>query len=214
MLVKNIMTQNPITVLPSDKVTATKALMTSNNISKLPVLDKDNRLVGIITKNDIASSSPSSATTLDMFEISYLLSKLTVDKVMKKKVITIEEEEVIETAAKTMAEHKISSLVVTHNSIVTGIITKSDIFKLFVSIFSYGSKGVRASLLLDDKPGVTLGIMQELARRNANIISLMTQESHAKEKRLITIKVANISLEDFNLILNKLNLTPEDIRVI
>ena len=96
MIIRNVMTRNPYIISPESSVTEAKALMSKKNISKLPVVDKSNRLVGIITKNDLAKAGPSNATTLDMFEIGYLLSKLTVSKVMVKDVVTVSENEVVE----------------------------------------------------------------------------------------------------------------------
>ena len=100
MIVKDVMTKNLIFVYPETSITEAKAIMTKKNISKLPVLDKNNQLVGLITKNDMAKAGPSDATSLDMFEIGYLLSKLTVEKFMTKKVVTVSENEVVEEAAK------------------------------------------------------------------------------------------------------------------
>ena len=102
MIVKDVMTKNLIFVYPETSITEAKAIMTKKNISKLPVLDKNNQLVGLITKNDMAKAGPSDATSLDMFEIGYLLSKLTVEKFMTKKVVTVSENEVVEEAARIM----------------------------------------------------------------------------------------------------------------
>ena len=106
MIIRNVMTRNPYIISPESSVTEAKALMSKKNISKLPVVDKSNRLVGIITKNDLAKAGPSDATTLDMFEIGYLLSKLTVSKVMVKDVVTVSENEVVEEAARIMVDRQ------------------------------------------------------------------------------------------------------------
>ncbi|MBQ6057211.1 MAG: CBS domain-containing protein, partial [Treponema sp.] len=76
MKVCDIMTKSPIYVGPDTSVTDAKALMNKEKINKLPVLDKSNRLVGIVTKNDLQKADPSSASTLDIYELGYLLSKL------------------------------------------------------------------------------------------------------------------------------------------
>ena len=73
MLVKDIMVKNPITIAPEASVLEAKDLMTKNGINKLPVLDKNGALVGIITRNDLMKSSPSDATTLDMLAIVKVL---------------------------------------------------------------------------------------------------------------------------------------------
>ena len=68
MLIKDVMTKNPITVEPKATILEATELMKKNNIKKLPVLDKSGALVGIITENDLQKAAPSEATTLDMYE--------------------------------------------------------------------------------------------------------------------------------------------------
>ena len=79
MIVKDVMTKNLIFVYPETSITEAKAIMTKKNISKLPVLDKNNQLVGLITKNDMAKAGPSDATSLDMFEIGYEMVQYVID---------------------------------------------------------------------------------------------------------------------------------------
>ena len=97
MIVKDVMKKSVITVEPETTVTEAKELMNKNNISKLPVV-KGGKLVGIITKNDLLQAGPSLATTLDMYEISYLLSKLNVKKIMTTKVFSVSPDDVVEEA--------------------------------------------------------------------------------------------------------------------
>ena len=213
MIIRNVMTRNPYIISPESSVTEAKALMSKKNISKLPVVDKSNRLVGIITKNDLAKAGPSDATTLDMFEIGYLLSKLTVSKVMVKDVVTVSENEVVEEAARIMVNRQIGCIPVVENDVLVGIVTESDLFHLFTDMFCAGKKGVRAALVLDDKPGQFLHITEEIARLNGNIVSLVTQELEDKTKRLITVKATGITIEQFKEILSKIQLTADDIRI-
>jgi hypothetical protein len=89
MIIASVMTRNPLYVRPEMTVTEVRELMTKEKVGKLPVLDKHDNLVGIVTKKDLVNAGPSAATTLDMYEISYLLSKLKVEKVMEKNVVTV-----------------------------------------------------------------------------------------------------------------------------
>ena len=153
MRVKDVMTHNPVYISPAASVVEAKTLMTKQNISKLPVLDNNKRLVGIITKNDLNKAGPSQATTLDMYEIGYLLSKLTVEKIMHKKVTTVSEDEVIEEAARIMVDEGIGCLPVMKDSLMVGIITASDLFKTLIDLFGVRQKGVRATFMVKDVPG-------------------------------------------------------------
>lgn len=212
MLVKNVMSKNPITISPDSSVTDAKALMTKKNISKLPVLDKNNSLVGIITKKDLAKATPSDATTLDMFEIGYLLSKITVEKVMTKNVVTVPDTEVVENAAKVMVDNNVGCVPIMSGELLVGILTESDLFELFTDMFGAHDKGVRFILTLDDKPGVVAKLVDSIAQLNGNLVSLVTRELKEEGKRRLTVKVSGITEAQVKELLAKLNIVADDIR--
>ena len=195
MRVKDIMTHNPVYISPSASVMEAKSLMTKQNISKLPVLDGEKRLIGIITKNDLNKAGPSQATTLDMYEIGYLLSKLTVEKIMHKNVTTVSEDEVIEEAARVMVDSGIGCLPVMKDKILVGIITDSDLFKTLIELFGVRQKGVRATFLVEDVPGGLAKLTQTIADLGGNIISLITWEGEDPAHKRITVKASGITLE-------------------
>lgn len=214
MIVKDVMTRNPIYVAPETSLTEAKSIMTRKNISKLPVIDKNDKLVGIITKNDLAKAGPSEATTLDMYEIGYLLSKLTVEKIMTKKVISVAETEVVEEAARIMVDNQIGCVPVVKDDILVGIVTESDLFHLFTDMFGARHNGVRATLSTDDKPGQLAKIAEKIAALKGNIVSVVTRESQEPGDRRITIKATGITMKQMETILAECNNRVEDIRVI
>ena len=120
MIVASVMKRNPIFIRPDMSVNDAKALMMKEKVGKLPVLNKANRLVGILTKKDLVNAGPSAATTLDMYEISYLLSKLKVEKVMSTDVTTVQQSEVVEEAARIMADKDIGCLPVMKDDLLVG----------------------------------------------------------------------------------------------
>lgn len=214
MIIRDVMTKAPVTVTEETSVTEAKALMSKNNFSKLPVLDKSKRLVGIITKNDIQKASPSDATTLDMFELGYVLSKLTVGKFMTKKVITIQETEVIEEAARIMVDNNIGCIPVMEDDVLVGIVTESDLFRLFTEIFGARNSGVRAVISMQDKPGMLARITTQIAELKGNLVSVVTREVKDKDIRRSTIKVTGITIEQMENILKSAEAEIIDIRVI
>lgn len=131
-LVKDWMTPDPITVGPSTTLPEANRLMKECGIRRLPVVG-NGRLVGIVTLGDVREASPSSATSLSIYELNYLLSRLTVGEIMTRDPIAIASETSIEAAARLMFEHKIGGLPVVDGTRVVGIITESDIFRLLVS---------------------------------------------------------------------------------
>ena len=211
MIVKDVMKKNVISVEPETTVTEAKELMNKNNISKLPVI-KGGKLAGIITKNDLLQAGPSLATTLDMYEISYLLSKLNVKKIMTAEVVTASPDDVVEEAARVMVEKQIGCLPVVKNGVVVGIITENDLFRLFTDMFSGTEKGIRATLVFDDKPGQMACVSEKIAAEGGNIISAVTSVLPAKSKRLLTLKVADIDMPKLEKIFADLQIQVEDIR--
>jgi CBS domain-containing protein len=131
-LVKDWMTREVVTISSKTTLPEAHRLMMSKRIRRLPVMQK-NRLVGIITRGDVRGAEPSGATSLNMWELNYVLSKLEVEKIMTPHPITISPEATIVEAADLMLEHKISGLpVVDKQGALVGIITESDIFRLIV----------------------------------------------------------------------------------
>ncbi len=213
MIVKEVMRTNVISVSSDVNVTEAKDLMNKNNISKLPVIDHG-KLVGIITKNDLLQAGPSQATTLDMYEISYLLSKLTVKKVMCAKVITIKPDEVVEEAARIMVDNQVGCLPVVKENAVVGIITESDLFHLFTDMFGARAKGVRAVVVIDDTPGQLAKLAQKIADAGGNIVSAVTSDLNENQKRLLTIKASGIEIDKMKEILNDISAVSEDVRML
>lgn len=211
MLVKDVMTKNPITIQEKESVLEARDLMTKNKINKLPVVDKSGSLVGIITANDLQRSTPSDATTLDMYELGYLLSKLTVEKIMTKKVITVSENETVEEAARIMADKDFGCLPVMADNLLIGIITESDLFKMFIEMFNARTKGIRLMLNMSDNPGSLAIFTQKVAEKNGKIVSVVTSPSKSENCRKITVKVTDISFEDLKAIAKECG-TIEDIR--
>lgn len=129
--VRNWMSKHPITVDKTATLPEAHQLMHEHKVRRLPVLDGD-KLVGIITRSDVRGAEPSEATTLSIWELNYLVSKLTVEKVMTHKIITVTSDTPIAKAAKLMLENKIAGLPVVDGETLAGIITESDIFRMVV----------------------------------------------------------------------------------
>ncbi|WP_296018107.1 MULTISPECIES: CBS and ACT domain-containing protein [unclassified Treponema] len=212
MKVCDFMSKNVIYVSPDTSLTDAKALMIKEKINKLPVVDKSKKLVGIITKNDLQKAAPSSASTLDMYELGYLLSKLKVEKIMVKNVKTVDFDEVIEEAARTMATEKIGCLPVMKDGILSGIITETDLFNAFISMFGATLPGVRAVIEVAEKPGELARIATAVAAKNGNIVSVVTADGSDVSKRIITVKIGNLSKETVEEIIRQENVKILDIR--
>ena len=196
MNVSKIMTKNPVFTHPELSLTDAHSLMDREKIGHIPVLNKNNELVGLITRADLLKAAPSSATSLDMYEISYLLAKLTVEKVMVKKVITVQDNEVVEEAARIMADQGIGCLPVMSGTLLTGIITDTDIFHFFINAFGARHQGVRISINFKEKPGQLAAFAGAIAEKGGNIVAFVSSEGDDIAHRRGTLKITGISLAD------------------
>jgi acetoin utilization protein AcuB len=190
------MTKNPIYVHPDMSVTEVRSLMEKEQIGHLPVLDKNNKLVGILTKKDMLKAGPSAATSLDMYEISYLLSKLRVEKIMVKDVITVDETEVVEEAARIMADKDIGCLPVLKGELLVGIITETDLFHVFVKAFGARHPGIRITINVAEKPGQLEKLTHAITVKGGNIIALVPSDGDDLDHRRITLKISGLSRAD------------------
>jgi CBS domain-containing protein len=134
ILVKDWMTPNPITAIPETTLPDALMVMKKYNIRRLPVMDGD-RLIGIVTRGDLRGAQPSEATSLSIFELHYLVGRITLQQIMTPNPITIPLTATVQDAARLMLQRKVSGLPVMDGNRLAGIITESDIFRMVVSMW-------------------------------------------------------------------------------
>jgi acetoin utilization protein AcuB len=167
------------------------ALFKKEHIRRAPVL-KGDKLLGIVSETDLVNASPSPATSLSVWEMHYLLSKLTVREVMTKNVITVTENTPIEEAARIMADNKIGGLPVVKEGRVVGIITETDLFKLFLELMGARERGVRVTAMIEEKPGMLAKITTAITEAGGNFIAFGQFVGENVNTRLITFKVTGL----------------------
>ena len=135
MRVRDLMTPSPTTVSPDMPVLEARELMSKRRFRHLLVVEEGG-LAGVITDRDIRLNLPSQATSLSVWELNYLLARLTVGAVMTKAVVMVEPAREAVEAARLMLDHKIGCLAVTEGDRVVGIVTESDFLRAFVLLSS------------------------------------------------------------------------------
>jgi len=201
--IKEKMQKNPVTISAEASFYEARAIIRDKGIRHLPVVDKDHRLVGLVTDNDIRGAAPSDATSLSVHELHYLLGKLRVSAFMtpKNKLITITPETIIERAAQLLHEHKVGCLPVVEGDKLIGIITETDILSHFVDLFGLNKMGTRLTIALEDKPGQLHGILEVIKNFNVNIITVAGGTFKVQGKRLVVIR---IETQDYQALVNGL----------
>jgi len=212
MLVGDRMTPRPITVTEDISVDKALQLMREERIRRLPILDKRGRLAGIVSDKDLLYVSPSPATSLSIYEIPYLLSKIKMRDVMTREVITITEDTPLEEAARIMADNKIGGLPVMRDDKLVGIITETDLFKIFVEMLGARDSGTRLSMLIPNEKGVLAKVTGTIARMDGNIMALSTIMGEDPTNCQLTIKVADVPTEQLVSAMEDLDLKVLDVR--
>jgi acetoin utilization protein AcuB len=177
------MTPNPVTVSPETPVLDALKLLGDHGFRRLPVVEAG-KLIGMTTSKDLKDAMPSKATTLSIWELNYLLSKLTVAEMMARPVVTASEHEDMEDAALRMQEHRVGGLPVLNDAgRLTGIVTVSDVLRAFTEILGLREGGVRLTLSMPDVPGSLSRAVQALAP--SNIISVATAGEAGGQRRFV-----------------------------
>ena len=193
MTVAKRMTPNPVTCTPDTPLFDAIEIMKREGIQRLPVLDGDGNLVGIVSEKNITNAS--AAGKLSMVEFARQLSLMTVGDIMSREVITVYTDDPVEQAARKMADLDVSILpVVDYNGKLVGVVTRSDMFKLLIELFGTRHYGIRVSFSIKDRPGAIATVSEALHSLGANIISIGNLDSEMGYSTII-MKVNGIDKE-------------------
>ena len=192
MLVGNRMSRNPVITRPETTVPKALAVMRGSNVRRLPVVNDKGKLVGIVSLLDLLRASPSPVTSLDQWELHYLLEKLKVDEVMTRDVVTVTEDTPIEEAGRLMVDKKISGLPVLRDGELVGIITESDLFKILLELFGAGQPGVRLTVKMPLVRGGMAKLSTAVAERGGRFVAF----GESMDQGVVTFKVSDIRRDE------------------
>lgn len=201
MLVAERMSHPVLTITPDVPVQDALARMKKEKVRRYPVLDKYNMLVGIVTDTDLLNASPSDATTLSVWEVNYLLSKINVERVMAKNVITVKEDSTIEEAARIMADSHVGGLPVMRGDRLVGIITETDLFRIFLEMLGARIPGVRVTVEVKDQPGTFAKLSTAISDLGGNIQGMGAIQGESAGVSAITFKVEHVDLNELKKVL-------------
>jgi len=174
MLVKNWMSKNVITVDINDSMEDAMKNLKEHDIRMLPVMKKG-KLVGIVTDRDLKKASASDATTLEIHELLYLLTKIKVKDIMTKDVITVPPDYTVEETAQVLEKNRISGVpVVDADGQLVGTITQTDLFRVLISLTGVGNGGIQFGILVADRPGSIKEIADVIRSFGGRMVSILT----------------------------------------
>ena len=181
MLVKNWMSKPAITIDANASMNDAIKLLKNHNIKMLPVMEKG-KLVGIVTDRDLKRASASDATSLEIHELLYLISKIKIREIMTQNPITVPQDYTVEETAEILLKHNISGVpVVDQYREVVGTITQNDIFRILISLTGAEKKGIQFGIEVEDRPGSIKEVTDIIREYGGRMASILTSYDKAPE---------------------------------
>jgi acetoin utilization protein AcuB len=178
------MTTDVVSIDEETSMMKASIIMKERKIRSLPVVNKKGKVIGIVSDRDLKDAAPSKATTLDVYELNYLLSSMKIKDIMTKNVVSVRPDETVEFAAILMLENRISSLpVLNSNDKLVGIITQTDVFKVLISITGVYTGGIQFAFSLEDRPGSLKEAADVIRSHGGRIISILSTRETAEPGR-------------------------------
>lgn len=208
MLVKNWMSKNVVTVDENESMSKTIKIMKEHGIRMLPVMKKG-ALVGVITDRDLKRASASDATTLEVHELLYLLTKIKVKSIMTKNPVTVGPDLTVEETAEILQAHDISGTpVVDARGKVVGTITQKDLFRVLISLTGVGKRGIQFAMQIEDRPGSIKEIADIIRSHGGRMVSILSTYDRVPEGyRNVYIRIYDIDRLELQKLLDALNTT-------
>ncbi|MBN1147747.1 MAG: CBS domain-containing protein [Anaerolineales bacterium] len=198
MLVNDCMMRHPILIPPTTPAAEAERIMTDNKIRHLPVVGDGKRLMGLVTRQQLALK-PTDIGSLDVWEITRILSNLKVADVMVKAndVFTITSDRTIERAASILTEHKIGCLPVVEDEIVIGILTEADLLRAFQEMLGLPAVGVRVTMRMPDRTGEFIKLASVMAERGWGVMGIGSFPSHRNPGFYdVVVKIPRVSVDE------------------
>jgi acetoin utilization protein AcuB len=206
MLVRDWMQREVVTIDDKDSMNSAAKLMKENNIKILPVMKK-NKLVGIVTDRDLKRASASDATTLEIHELLYLLTSISVKSLMSKPPITVPADYTIEETAQVLLKNKISGVpVVGPKGEIIGIITQSDIFRALIELTGIDKRGILFAFQVENQLRSITNLIDIIQDYGGRIVSISSSyEDIIKNTRKAYIRLYDIDRGMLDILLERLS---------
>jgi len=183
-------------------------LLKEHDIRMLPVTKKG-KLVGIVTDRDLKRASASDATTLEIHELLYLLTRIKVKNLMTKEVITVPPDFTVEETALVLQKNKISGVpVVDSKGELVGTITQTDLFRVLISLTGVAKGGIQFGLQVEDRPGSIKEVADIIRMYGGRMVSILSSyDAVPQYYRKVYIRMRGIERSELQKLIQELEST-------
>lgn len=195
MLVRDIMTPNPITIRPDSDSLAAIAIMRSGRFKRLPVVDADQQVVGIVSFVDLVALHPEDVASKQAIAFTQDGVLVRVKDVMSHPVIHVTGDYPLEEAAQLMVDHHIGCLPVLEQDQLVGIVTDTDVFRTLVRMLGGGGEALRLSVQVDNLPGQFAELTGHVAEAGGNILSIASHPAPTSDRMNLTLRIEGLDAE-------------------
>jgi acetoin utilization protein AcuB len=176
------------TIRPDSTIAEAEDLMSLHKVRRLPVIDEENHLLGILSKEDIKNALPSIIDANFNESSRALAHQVKVEAFMTKNPITVQPMEPLEKVAATMRKNKIGGIPVVVQDKLVGIITESDIFQAFIEILGGNNEGVRIELSIGIEAEAIYKTLDIFKKHEMLLLTMTICNDFSSESRLLTVR--------------------------
>jgi len=195
MLVRDRMSSDPLTITTDTSLKEALDLVRSKAFRHLPVLDEKEKLAGVVTEKSLMYAAPTPTTTLSVFEVDYILSRTKVGQIIQGPAISVGLDLPIEEAARMMLDNHVDCLPVVEDDKLVGIITDTDIFRVFVEGLGGGHPSLRITVVVPEEVGSLARVTGQMAALGGNIYSLGIFWGERPEDRVVAFRLDGVDRE-------------------
>lgn len=205
MFVRDRMNPDPVCGQQEMSAIEAKELMDKEGIQHLPIVDSSNVLVGLITGSSLLKALPSDVKSFSKFEVSYILSRIKVESIMIKDIITTDPDTPIEDAAFVLADKRIATMPVVVDGKLSGMISDKDLYFAMASMLGFRNPGIRVTIQQPDQSGLIARLTTAIAEKGGYLSVFVGYPSQNQENKWISVcKVENINKDDLLNVINAL----------
>lgn len=176
MLIKHWMSRPVITISDKASMQMARDLMEKHNIRSLPVVRQD-KVIGLLTDRDLKRASASDATSLAVYELSYLLQSVKVQQIMSPDPVTIEYDHTLSEASDLFFKDKLEALpVMAGRDELVGILCPSDVSRAMLAITSFNQRGIELGIRVADQPGAVMALVDVVRKAGGRLASLIVTD--------------------------------------